>query len=335
MNGGKIGIKLTDGKFYGVLDAFIANKKKLELEFADTGNSTVEIELFYLNEKSEPHSIKIISVENLKILDNVFTVILSLCLNERGVLSCVLQDKHSETQTHIQFSFLNYINEQKKLVAKKGKIIHKAISQTSTQGLGSSEVEAIFSNCDYPFQGKKSFFELLSVGISFICIFISVGTLVFTVSKSKNSPLTNSLQLPVVAANINEDLASDFLADSPLSSPMFGNIFSSQSVSSADKSNKTDFSQVATTILTTKDQYLQPLENKITVSRSKNILPQNHITPYTGKDQRYQIFWGDTLLDISLAYYRTPWLYHYIARHNEIKNTDYIIAGKWIMIPSK
>lgn len=52
-------------------------------------------------------------------------------------------------------------------------------------------------------------------------------------------------------------------------------------------------------------------------------------------DTRYKIKWGDTLWDISSAYYKNPWKYKYLARYNGIKNPDKIIAGKWLYIPAE
>jgi LysM repeat protein len=49
----------------------------------------------------------------------------------------------------------------------------------------------------------------------------------------------------------------------------------------------------------------------------------------------YKIRWGDTLWDISEAFYRNPWLYPRIARHNNIRNPNYIISGRIIRIPPK
>jgi hypothetical protein len=49
----------------------------------------------------------------------------------------------------------------------------------------------------------------------------------------------------------------------------------------------------------------------------------------------YQIRWGDTLWDISEAFYRNPWLYPRIARFNNIRNPDFIIAGRTIRIPPR
>jgi hypothetical protein len=49
----------------------------------------------------------------------------------------------------------------------------------------------------------------------------------------------------------------------------------------------------------------------------------------------YRIRWGDTLWDISEAFYRNPWLYPRIARFNNIRNPDFIISGRTIRIPPR
>ncbi|MGI5089361.1 LysM peptidoglycan-binding domain-containing protein [Treponema sp. OMZ 305] len=51
------------------------------------------------------------------------------------------------------------------------------------------------------------------------------------------------------------------------------------------------------------------------------------------KTIRYKLRWGDTLWDLSETYYRNPWLYTKIAKHNKLKNPDLIISGTYIEIP--
>ncbi|MDR2630407.1 MAG: LysM peptidoglycan-binding domain-containing protein [Spirochaetaceae bacterium] len=49
----------------------------------------------------------------------------------------------------------------------------------------------------------------------------------------------------------------------------------------------------------------------------------------------YKIQWGDTLWEISEAFYRNPWLYPRIARFNNIRNPNRIISGTTIRIPPR
>jgi len=49
----------------------------------------------------------------------------------------------------------------------------------------------------------------------------------------------------------------------------------------------------------------------------------------------YRIRWGDTLWDIAEAFYRDPWLYPRISRHNNIRNPNLIISGRTLRVPPK
>ncbi len=49
----------------------------------------------------------------------------------------------------------------------------------------------------------------------------------------------------------------------------------------------------------------------------------------------HRVRWGDTLWDISITYYRTPWLYKTIAKANKIRNPDLIVSGTKIYIPPR
>ncbi|MGP1458149.1 MAG: LysM peptidoglycan-binding domain-containing protein [Treponema sp.] len=53
------------------------------------------------------------------------------------------------------------------------------------------------------------------------------------------------------------------------------------------------------------------------------------------EDTLYKIKWGDTLWDISDAYYKTPWEYQMIADYNNIADPDYIVSGTTIKLPPK
>jgi outer membrane biosynthesis protein TonB len=84
---------------------------------------------------------------------------------------------------------------------------------------------------------------------------------------------------------------------------------------------------------------VKPVENAPVVSRERRstapvssykvpaVIPKGGVA--------YRIRWGDTLWDISEAFYRNPWLYRRIARYNGIRNPDRIISGTTIRIPPK
>jgi cytoskeletal protein RodZ len=49
----------------------------------------------------------------------------------------------------------------------------------------------------------------------------------------------------------------------------------------------------------------------------------------------YRIRWGDTLWDLSEAFYRNAWLYPRIVRFNQIRNPNLIVSGTEITIPPR
>jgi hypothetical protein len=81
-----------------------------------------------------------------------------------------------------------------------------------------------------------------------------------------------------------------------------------------------------------------PAEPRQTVSRVRPPAPvSSYNVPATipSGGAPYRIRWGDTLWDISEAFYRNPWLYPRIARFNNIRNPDLIISGTTIRIPPR
>jgi hypothetical protein len=47
----------------------------------------------------------------------------------------------------------------------------------------------------------------------------------------------------------------------------------------------------------------------------------------------YRLRWGDTLWDVSQAFYRTPWRYNFLARYNGIRNANHVVSGRTIVVP--
>ncbi len=74
----------------------------------------------------------------------------------------------------------------------------------------------------------------------------------------------------------------------------------------------------------------------VVVTEAETVVPDIQPEPEEPKKIReitYKIKWGDTLWDLSDAYYKNPWRYPRIAKYNGIKNPDHIVAGTYIKIP--
>lgn len=77
----------------------------------------------------------------------------------------------------------------------------------------------------------------------------------------------------------------------------------------------------------------------IVVEKAEEVVPEQ--PPVVDEEEpapkviTYKIKWGDTLWDIADTYYKNPWKYKFIAKHNNIKNPDHIISGTFIEIPEE
>lgn len=85
------------------------------------------------------------------------------------------------------------------------------------------------------------------------------------------------------------------------------------------------------------EETVQAKEDEIVVATTPEVIvPETPAKPAEKPaDIRYKIKWGDTLWDISNAYYKNPWRYKMLAKYNNIKNPNLIISGTYINIPAE
>ena len=145
-----------------------------------------------------------------------------------------------------------------------------------------------------------------------------------------------------------EDESASLQADSSTESDSSKEVGSSESISSADQTHnagealpppqkKDAAEKTPASASKAKEEVVPAKENEIVIATTpQQVVPEKPARPSrNAPDIRYKIVWGDTLWDISNAYYKTPWRYQHIADHNHIKNPDYIQAGSTILIPSE
>lgn len=74
----------------------------------------------------------------------------------------------------------------------------------------------------------------------------------------------------------------------------------------------------------------------IVASNPETVVPvKKNPTPANTEDIKYTVVWGDTLWDISTAYYKTPYRYNRIAEHNGISDANKIRSGQVLLIPAE
>ena len=80
-----------------------------------------------------------------------------------------------------------------------------------------------------------------------------------------------------------------------------------------------------------------PKENTMIVTQEpvEPIIPPAPVETTPPESIHYLIRWGDTLWNLAETYYKNPWMYPKIAKANNIKNPNLIIAGTYINIPPK
>lgn len=78
------------------------------------------------------------------------------------------------------------------------------------------------------------------------------------------------------------------------------------------------------------------VEEIIIIEIAEEVVPQQ--PPAIAEEPKiilYKVKWGDTLWDIATTYYKNPWRYTEIARHNGLKDPDHIVSGTIIEIPAE
>ena len=84
-----------------------------------------------------------------------------------------------------------------------------------------------------------------------------------------------------------------------------------------------------------------PVQAPASVAQTSRDRPSPPVASYSipsvipAEGAPYRVRYGDTLWDISEAFYRNPWLYSRIAQFNNIRNPDLIISGTTILVPPR
>jgi LysM repeat protein len=332
-----IGIKIANGEFYPILSESKAAKRRMVLTTVHDGQKSVQIDLYrsetrtmtdaqYLGtlvveklktrKKGEPSVELVVSQDTegeisaeAKDLDNPKAV-------EHARLSISLSSLHKDSAEEIDFPDLASGTEERRADSALG---FGAENAGRRRGMG-----------------KK--FPLIPLIIIAILVLAGAGFCIWRfVLSPPASPSKNALQ--GIETHEDHELETPLAVPPPDLPSAAPELPSTPPVAeAAPVEEKAPVREEAPPPVISAEPKTPPPAPAPPVSRARPKAPvQSYKVPATipAGGVAYKIRWGDTLWDISQAFYRNPWRYKYLARYNGIRNPNRIISGTSIRIPPR
>jgi LysM repeat protein len=325
----KIGIRLADGKFYPILEDGEPVKKRLVVTTVKDDQASVQIDVYRKAEEdvSESSYIGSLIIENIPPgAKGSPDIRLDLGLDDEGNLNAyALEEATGEHQT-LTVSLRALAEEEKYEIPDFD-------FQEDEAGPGTSYETTIITDNDSPFdfdipESEDSGAIPAEPSTSIPFSFEEETPEDETQEKKKASPLLIGL-LAAVAVIILFGLAYMIFqvtadrAPAPPTAPATVQAPATPAPAPAVPAATPAPSPAAATPAATPAPVTPPASPPAATSGTK------------APGVWYKVRWGDTLWDLSIAYYRTPWLYGNIAKANKLANPDLIISGSWIYIPPR
>jgi nucleoid-associated protein YgaU len=312
-----IGIKLADGEFYPVLEDGTAARKRLVVTTVQDGQPSVQIDLYRGQGPTVESAAYIGSlvVEGIpKLAKGEPDIRMDLGLAEDGTLTAFAQEASTGASQSLKVSLEALSEEEKyevpdfefaKSSEEPGSSVFSDEDFESTDNLppeaDSAQLLAdVRSEADAEAANEKPkgrTLRIVLVAIGIVLILLVLGFLVYRFAISPSS-VAKAAPSPAVAT---QPAPAPEPAKIEAPPPQAAPVPTPQAAAAAPK---------------------PPEQAKQAVAFKK-------------PGVTYKIKWGDTLWDLSYAYYRDPWVYMRIAKANKIRNPDLIICGNRIWIPSK
>jgi hypothetical protein len=319
-----IGIKIANGEFFPILEENSSVKKKLILTTVHDNQESVQIDLYNSFSKAMADALYVGSlvIEDIKPQPKGEPSIeMILASNAAGELSADAINLDSSAGTvcqHLSVS-LSSIEEE----AAEGEIPDFELEPPEHPPEGLYEKAAVLNDEEKkrkPWTRTKgpvlviaAVFLLAVCGLAYFFFFNDTGIATrIGWGKTPAIPATTVPQIPAPAPQIPEPAVPAVI---PAPTPEVP----AATVPVISSSEQSD--------LRSTDPGVNPA-NRTRPPVASYTVPQT--IPRGGAP--YKIRWGDTLWDISEAFYRNPWLYQRIARDNNIRNPDRIISGTTIKI---
>jgi hypothetical protein len=317
-----IGIKLADSKFFPILDEGVTASKILELTTVRDDQSSVQINLF----RSETGTIDDASYVGTLIIEDIAprkvgepTIELTLTLDDLNELSAEAVDLESGTRQVLTVSLETLESESLYSLPDfdltpidtsvhlgddpehENLVIQGAIPGNAPEGL--YEMHEDDERKGGIFMPAWLCILILVIGVAALVLALLVSARTMLAAKSAPAQAT-AVEAPAVPAvqPVAEPTPEPAATTEPATPP------------------PAETPAAETPTATVADETAAPVQPEPA--------PE-------AKETKLKLKWGDTLWDISEAYYKNPWLYPKIAKFNKIKNPNLIIAGTYINIPPK
>lgn len=213
-------------------------------------------------------------------------------------------------------------------------------------------------------KGKNKRYALICLICTIICLII-VGLILFIFPTKLNLfKKNNQTQIATYSSTVSSSTENNSVTSSDTTASSSTDTTSSDTQTekvvpntTADKNSSTDSTETKPAETGTSVQKTEQAVSKDESQNKNNVQPEaikgkedtiviattpSAVVPTRPEksgnvpaDIRYQVVWGDTLWDISNAYYKNPWRYPRIAEYNSIKNPDFIRSGQILLIPAE
>lgn len=315
MGSASIGIKLADSKFFSVLEEGKSGSKVLDLTTVRDDQTSVQINLFRNNTENfdDAEYIGTLIIEDIADKPSGDpTIELTLTLDENNELSAEAVDLDSGSRQVLRVSLETL--DQETLYDLPD---FNLSTMNDSMHLGDDpDHENVVLEGSIPGNAPKGLYEMNTEeekknGIflpAWLCILIlAVGVLALVLAllvSARTMLLNRSIQESVVPVTVEAPIVPTI---EPAAVP-----------------------ETEPVVVTPPP--VEEVPATVVVTEAVPVQPEPSVE---AKATRYKIKWGDTLWDISNAYYKTPWRYSDISKFNKIKNPNLIISGTYLDIPAK
>jgi len=306
-----IGIKIANGKFYPLIEENSSVKKRLILTTVHDNQPSVQVDLFRspVNDMVDAQYIGTVVVENVKPRpkgEPSIEMVISSDSSGNIIADAIDLDSSANGEHYVLTVSLKSMDE----TSRDLEIPDFEMESNEEPPSG------LYQHAEKIRSEKKSLPKWLLILIALLLLLgLLAGWLFYFGGLDIVKSWYNSLFNKPVAAVVQPQPVSPVVQPDPVSDPVV---------------------QVVQPTPVIQAPVSPPVQRpQRTGGRNPPVASYNVPATIPREGVNYRIRWGDTLWDISDAFYRDPWLYPRIARHNNITNPNLIISGRIIRIPPR